>query len=60
MASSSLWEKFKLLVSQLQRVDVSTLSEDEKLAFFINIYNVLVIHGTVERGVPGSLYQRYK
>ncbi|XP_023325564.1 uncharacterized protein LOC111699192 [Eurytemora carolleeae] len=60
MASSSLWEKFKLLVSQLQRVDVSTLSEDEKLAFFINIYNVLVIHVTVERGVPGSLYQRYK
>jgi hypothetical protein len=35
---------------ELQRVDVSTLTREEKLAFFINIYNALVIHVTAVLG----------
>ena len=36
------------------------MSETQKIAFFINIYNALVIHGHVEKGVPTSTYTRYK
>ena len=60
MGTSSLWPKFKDKVTQLQRVSLENLSDNEKLAFFINIYNVLVIHGTVEKGVPSSTLQRYR
>jgi len=60
MGSSPLWVKFKEMATQLQRVDIEKLSNDEKLAFFINIYNVLVIHATVEKGVPTNNLARYK
>ena len=60
MGSSPLWVKFKEMATQLQRVDIEKLSNDEKLAFFINIYNVLVIHATVEKGVPTNNLSRYK
>ena len=60
MASSPLWQIFMAMAVQLQRAEVVKLSEDERLAFFINIYNVLVIHGTVKKGVPANTYQRYK
>ena len=35
-------------------------SREEKLAFFINVYNALVIHAFVVRGPPTNLWQRYK
>jgi len=61
MGQSPLFDKFKQMATQLQRVDLDKLSDDEKLAFFINIYNVLVIHATVERGgMPTNDFQRYK
>jgi len=60
MATSPLWDKFKELVGQLQRVNPNNLTSDHRKAFFINIYNVLAIHGFVERGAPSTLRQRYK
>ena len=60
MRQSPLWVKFKQMATQLQRVDLEKLSDDEKLAFFINIYNVLVIHATVEKGAPTTNLARYK
>lgn len=60
MGASANWDKFLLMATQLQRVSIEDMSEATKLAFFINIYNVLVIHGTVVKGVPGGLIQRYK
>jgi len=45
---------------ELQRSDIASLTHGAKLAFFINVYNALVIHGTVERGRPGNMYSRYK
>lgn len=60
MAESPLWAKFKQMAVQLQRVNLDNVSDDQKLAFYINIYNVLVIHGTVEKGVPASMLQRYR
>ena len=60
MAESPTWAKFLQMATQLQRVNIEDISYKHKLAFFINVYNVLVIHGTVVKGVPGSMYQRYK
>ena len=32
------------MVEQLEKVDPSKLKHDEKLAFWINIYNALLMH----------------
>ncbi|XP_019618159.1 PREDICTED: uncharacterized protein LOC109465380 [Branchiostoma belcheri] len=52
--------EYVTLTAQLQRVNVTDLSREEKLAFFINIYNALVIHAYVKVGPPTNLWQRYK
>ena len=57
---SDLWQQFRLMSVELQRVDIGSMTEEEKLAFFINIYNVLVIHATVEKGAATNNYTRYK
>nr|XP_039267870.1 uncharacterized protein LOC120342896 isoform X1 [Styela clava] len=57
---SDLFKEFGNLTGQLQRVNLDNMSREEKLAFFINIYNALVIHGNVEVGFPSSTWQRYK
>ena len=56
-------EKFRLYVhrtGELQRVNVEESTREEKLAFFINIYNALVIHAFVAVGPPANMWQRYK
>lgn len=60
ISKSKLFDQFKLLAVELQRVDIAVMTENEKVAFFINIYNALVIHAHVERGVPTTTYSRYK
>lgn len=50
------------LAEKLKYIDLSTLSVNEKKAFFINVYNALVIHGIVAKsshlGFYGSLISR--
>ncbi|PKA64160.1 hypothetical protein AXF42_Ash005173 [Apostasia shenzhenica] len=47
---------YKLLVEQLERLDVSALECGAKLAFWINVYNCLVMHAYLAYGVShGSL-----
>jgi len=61
MASSPLFtNNYVGLTPELQRVKVELLSHEEKLAFFINIYNALVVHATVVAGHPKSIWQRYR
>ena len=45
--------------AELQRVDVSLLSRDEKMAFFINIYNALVVHALAVFGPASNLVEKY-
>merc|ERR1712150_86135 len=54
------FEKYKKLTIELVRVQIETATREEKLAFFINIYNALVIHANIVRGPPSNLWQRYK
>jgi hypothetical protein len=60
IATSPLWPQYKQMATQLQRVDVERLSRDERLAFFINIYNIICIHGLIEKGVPSNLLARFQ
>jgi hypothetical protein len=46
--------KFRLLVEQLEKVDPQTMSHEEKLAFWINIYNALMMHAFLAYGIPRS------
>lgn len=43
---------------ELQNVDLYAMTVNEKKAFFINIYNALVIHAMVVKGEPSSFLER--
>ncbi|XP_071763354.1 uncharacterized protein LOC139918001 [Centroberyx gerrardi] len=60
MSVSPVFERYCELAVQLQRVELLSLSREEKLAFFINIYNALVIHGYLRLGAPTNMWQRYR
>lgn len=44
--------------AELQRVDVALLSREEKMAFFINIYNAIVVHALAEFGPASNFRQK--
>lgn len=60
MSANPMFERYCELAIQLQRVELLSLSREEKLAFFINIYNALVIHGNMRLGAPTNMWQRYR
>lgn len=60
MSANPAFERYCELAIQLQRVELLSLSREEKLAFFINIYNALVIHGYLRLGAPTNMWQRYR
>jgi glutaredoxin len=43
---------------ELQELDVSVLTSEQRLAFFINIYNMLMVHASIALGQPKSALQR--
>lgn len=47
-------------VEELQRVDLHDMSREEKLAFFINLYNMMAIHAIVRWGHPAGALERGK
>ncbi|KAJ0249375.1 Uncharacterized protein HA466_0148810 [Hirschfeldia incana] len=52
--ASGALRKFRTLVEQLARVNPILLSCNEKLAFWINLYNALIMHAYLAYGVPKS------
>uniref|UniRef100_A0A1J3D2J2 DUF547 domain-containing protein n=1 Tax=Noccaea caerulescens TaxID=107243 RepID=A0A1J3D2J2_NOCCA len=52
--ASGALKKFRNLVEQLARVNPIHLSCNEKLAFWINLYNALIMHAYLAYGVPRS------
>ncbi|KAF5182621.1 ubiquinone biosynthesis protein (Protein of unknown function, DUF547) [Thalictrum thalictroides] len=44
--------RYRSLVEQLAKVNLIDLSSNEKLAFWINIYNALIMHAYLAYGVP--------
>eukprot|EP00850_Spirogloea_muscicola_P019570 SM000194S04806 [mRNA] locus=s194:76177:79451:+ [translate_table: standard] len=50
MAASEAFRRFVRSTEELQRLPLESLSRNEKMAFFVNIYNVLAIHATAVLG----------
>ncbi|KAK3153282.1 hypothetical protein QOZ80_2BG0170200 [Eleusine coracana subsp. coracana] len=49
---------YRLLVEQLERVDLSMSEDNIKLAFWINVYNSLIMHAYLAYGIPNSSLKR--
>lgn len=49
------WHKIQHLAFHLQSIKISALTRAERLAFFINVYNVMTIHGMLITDPPSSL-----
>lgn len=60
LGASPEFNRYKQKAAMLQRANVEHLTHEEKLAFFINVYNALVIHGRVVFGYPVGAYKIYR
>ncbi|XP_057491121.1 uncharacterized protein LOC130776896 [Actinidia eriantha] len=49
---------FRSLIRQLERVDPRKMKHEEKLAFWINIHNALVMHAFLAYGIPQNNIKR--
>lgn len=48
------------MVEELQRVEILNMSREERLAFFINLYNMMTIHAILIWGHPAGALERRK
>ncbi|KAG5621467.1 hypothetical protein H5410_006685, partial [Solanum commersonii] len=53
-----LLQNFRSIVSRLEVIDPGKLSHEEKLAFWINIHNALVMHAFLSYGIPQKTVKR--
>ncbi|XP_050366692.1 uncharacterized protein LOC126785128 isoform X2 [Argentina anserina] len=51
-------KKFSSLVYQLEGVDLRKMKHEEKLAFWINVHNALVMHTFLTYGIPKNYSKR--
>ncbi|PIN00116.1 hypothetical protein CDL12_27382 [Handroanthus impetiginosus] len=51
-SSIHLFQKLKVLMEALQKVDLRFMSHQQKLAFWVNMYNACIMHGFLQYGVP--------
>ena len=56
--SAPEYARYKEVASQLSSFDPASLATlEERLAFWVNLYNVIVIHGIIETGVKTSVWE---
>ncbi|CAI8006756.1 Glutaredoxin-C3 [Geodia barretti] len=60
ISKSHKFEAYVRATAELKRVDLLSLSVSEKIAFFVNVYNALVVHGFVVLGPPTNHLKRYR
>ena len=60
IASSYFFHRYIRTTEELQRVEISDLTREEKLAFFINLYNMMALHALVTCGHPAGPLDRKK
>jgi hypothetical protein len=51
-------QNFRSMVEQLEKVDPGQMKQDEKLAFWINVYNALMMHAYLTYGIPQNRLKR--
>jgi hypothetical protein len=49
---------FRSMVEHLEKVDPTPMERNAKLAFWINIYNTLVMHAYLAYGIPRNNMRR--
>ncbi|XP_051124273.1 uncharacterized protein LOC127246773 [Andrographis paniculata] len=54
MVSALPFQRLKLLLGELESVDLKGLNHQEKLAFWINVYNACMMNAFIEYGIPES------
>uniref|UniRef100_A0A0D9W1N3 DUF547 domain-containing protein n=1 Tax=Leersia perrieri TaxID=77586 RepID=A0A0D9W1N3_9ORYZ len=53
-STSPLLTKLRGMLEALQHVDLRFLTHQQKLAFWLNIYNTCIMHGILHNGLPSS------
>ncbi|KEH20455.1 putative ternary complex factor MIP1, leucine-zipper [Medicago truncatula] len=56
--TEQLLQNFRSLICQLEDVDPGKLKHEEKLAFWINVHNALVMHAFLAYGIPQNNVKR--
>ncbi|KAH0977706.1 hypothetical protein GBA52_027425 [Prunus armeniaca] len=51
-------KKFRSLIFRLEEVDLRSMKHEEKLAFWINVHNALVMHAFLVYGIPQNNLKR--
>ncbi|KAL8471967.1 hypothetical protein ACS0TY_029271 [Phlomoides rotata] len=51
-------QNFRSLISQLEEIDPKKMTHEEKLAFWINVHNALVMHAFLAYGIPQNNMKR--
>ncbi|XP_068641823.1 uncharacterized protein [Aristolochia californica] len=54
IGSAFLIQRLKILLAKLASADLQGLTHQQKLAFWINIYNSCMMNAYLEHGIPGS------
>ncbi|XP_050227973.1 uncharacterized protein LOC126677417 isoform X2 [Mercurialis annua] len=49
---------YRVLVEQLEKVTVSKMEKDAQIAFWINVYNALIMHAYLAYGIPHNSLRR--
>lgn len=52
--------RYLRIIQELQRVELQDIPREEKLAFFINLYNMMAIHAILVLGYPVGALERRK
>ncbi|KAF6982398.1 hypothetical protein CFC21_000793 [Triticum aestivum] len=53
-SGSPLLTKLREMLEALQQVDLRFLTHQQKLAFWLNIYNTCIMHGILQHGLPSN------
>ncbi|XP_062213101.1 uncharacterized protein LOC133913841 isoform X2 [Phragmites australis] len=53
-SSSPLLTKLREMLEALQQVDLRFLNHQQKLAFWLNVYNTCIMHGILQHGLPSN------
>ncbi|XP_039689995.1 uncharacterized protein [Medicago truncatula] len=56
--ASYAMDNYRILVEQLERVNISQMECDRKIVFWINVHNALVMHAHLAYGIPQSSLRR--
>jgi hypothetical protein len=57
LLNSDVFDEYVHFSAELQRMDLQSVSFNVKIALFINLYNLLVLHGFLVLGPPASRQQ---